>query len=349
MSLYVNTKKELSSISLNVEFNHKKGILGFLGASGSGKSMSLKCIAGLDKPEEGKIILNDTILFDSEKNISVSCKNRKVGFLFQNYALFPNMTVEENIKLGLLNMKKSNINNRVNKYINRFGLSGLEKNYPWQLSGGQQQRVALARALITSPDILLLDEPFSALDHHLRHNMEKELLSILDNYDGTVIFVTHDIEEAYRVCDNIIVYDNGSALDIRDKKSLFNVPKSLAEARLTGCQNISNIKIIGDSIVYAEDWGYEYIINSSYNIKDINYIGIREHNIKLCNNKTVPNTFPFIVENIIENPFDYTIYLKNPNKVTSNLINFRLNKDLITFSKGDLLYLTFSTDDLFLF
>ncbi|MBN1075440.1 ATP-binding cassette domain-containing protein [Clostridium botulinum] len=349
MSLYVNIKKELSSISLNVEFNHKKGILGFLGASGSGKSMSLKCIAGLDKPEQGKIILNDTILFDSEKNISVSCKNRKIGFLFQNYALFPNMTVEENIKVGLLNSKKANINNLVNKYINRFGLSGLEKNYPWQLSGGQQQRVALARALITSPDILLLDEPFSALDHHLRHNMEKELLSILENYDGTVIFVTHDIEEAYRVCDNIIVYDNGSALNLRDKNSLFINPQSLAEARLTGCKNISHIKIIDNNKIYAEDWGHEYIIKSNFDINNISYIGIREHNITLCNDKNSANTFPFMVENIIENPFDYTIYLKNPNKTTSNLINFRLTKDLINFHKGDLIYLTFSADDLFLF
>lgn len=349
MSLYVDIKKDLSSISLNVKFQHEKGILGFLGASGSGKSMSLKCIAGLDKPTKGKIILNNNTLFDSQKNISISCKNRKVGFLFQNYALFPNMTVEENIKVGLLNTKKDNINDLVNKYINRFGLKGLEKNYSWNLSGGQQQRVALARALITSPDILLLDEPFSALDHHLRHSMEKELLSILSNYQGTVIFVTHDIEEAYRVCDNILVYDKGNALSIREKNSLFNAPNSLAEARLTGCENISTITILNNNKIYAKDWGYEYIINSNCNLKDITYIGIREHNIKLCNDKTLPNTFPFVIENIIENPFDYTIYLKNPFNKTTNLINFRLNKNLMNFSKGNLLYLNFSIDDLFVF
>ncbi len=166
MSLYVDIEKDLSSFKLKVEIKQEKGTLGFLGESGSGKSMTLKCIAGLEKPTRGKIVLNDRVLFDSEKKINLSTQDRKVGFLFQNYALFPHMTVSQNIELGLLKLSKSEKKEIVARYLDILKLNGFEGRYPWQLSGGQQQRVALARALATSPDILLLDEPFSALDHH---------------------------------------------------------------------------------------------------------------------------------------------------------------------------------------
>ena len=189
MSLYVDIEKDLSSFKLKVEIKQEKGTLGFLGESGSGKSMTLKCIAGLEKPTRGKIVLNDRVLFDSEKKINLSTQDRKVGFLFQNYALFPHMTVSQNIELGLLKLSKSEKKEIVARYLDILKLNGFEGRYPWQLSGGQQQRVALARALATSPDILLLDEPFSALDHHLRSNMEKELMNMLKDYKGDILFV----------------------------------------------------------------------------------------------------------------------------------------------------------------
>ena len=197
MALYVDIEKDLSSFTLKSKFEQENGVLGFLGESGSGKSMTLKCIAGLENPSRGKIILNNRVLFDSEKKINLSAQERKVGFLFQNYALFPHMTVVENIELGLSNLQKEERNKITKEYIKRLCLEGLENRYPWQLSGGQQQRVALARALAPSPDILLLDEPFSALDYHLRGNMERELINILNDYHGDVIFVTHDREERY--------------------------------------------------------------------------------------------------------------------------------------------------------
>ena len=187
MSLFIDIKKGLSSFNLDVSMKSKGGIIGFLGASGSGKSMTLKCIAGLEKADKGKIIINDKVLFDSENKINIKTKDRKVGFLFQNYALFPHMTIKNNIEIGLDKTSKDEKNKLSANYIKKFGLEGLENRYPWQLSGGQQQRVALARALITSPDILLLDEPFSALDNHLRANMERELVEILKDYDGTVV------------------------------------------------------------------------------------------------------------------------------------------------------------------
>ena len=281
MSLYVNIEKHLSSFNLKVNFEHKSGVLGFLGASGSGKSMSLKCISGLVTPSSGKIIVNDKIFFDSEKSISLSPQKRKVGYLFQNYALFPNMNIIDNIEIGISEMKKEQKKSLSKEYIERFGLGGLEKHYPWQLSGGQQQRVALARALITSPDILLLDEPFSALDQHLRNNLEKELMSIVKDYSGNVIFVTHDIAEAYRVCDDIIVYENGVSLEKREKKDLFKFPKTLSEATLTGCKNISKAKKTGKYTIYAENWGHEYIVNDEVP-ENIEYICIRAHDIEIC-------------------------------------------------------------------
>ena len=346
--LQVDIHKNFQNFNLNVSFSEEKGVLGFLGASGSGKSLSLKCIAGLENPLKGKIILNDTVFFDSEKNINLSCQKRKVGFLFQNYALFPNMNVFENMELGLFNMSKSKKRNISSEYIERFDLKGLEKKFPYQLSGGQQQRVALARALITHPDILLLDEPFSALDNHLRINMEKELSQILKSYDGHVIFVTHDIAEAYRICDNIIVYDNGSTLDNRNKRDLFNYPKNLSEATLTGCKNISKARKIKHNIVYALDWNLEY--KFPYTVPDdITYIGIRAHLIEKKDNIDYCNTYKFRVENIIENPFDYTIYVKTCNNGNSKVITFFLDKKSLDFSIGSNVILHFSKDNLFVF
>ena len=279
MSLYIDINKELSSFNLDVSMESKGGIIGFLGASGSGKSMTLKCIAGIEKADSGKIIINDKVLFDSEKKINVKTKDRKVGFLFQNYALFPHMTIKDNIEIGLDRISKAEKNKLSSNFIKKFGLEGLEKRYPWQLSGGQQQRVALARALITSPDILLLDEPFSALDNHLRATMERELVEILKDYNGTVVFVTHDIAEAYRVCDKIIVFDSGKASNIREKNLLFENPLSFAEAKLTGCKNISKAKKLEDNLILAEDWDLK--LKCSSNNRDTDYIAIRSHNIKL--------------------------------------------------------------------
>ena len=184
------------------------------------------------------------------------------------------MTIRDNIEIGLDKLRKIEKNKLSSTYIEKFGLNGLENRYPWQLSGGQQQRVALARALITSPDILLLDEPFSALDNHLRANMERELIEILKDYDGTVVFVTHDIAEAYRVCDKIIVFDGGKASEIREKDLLFKNPLSLAEAKITGCKNISKAKIINKDFIFAKEWNlklkYQYRSNSINSSNDTN-------------------------------------------------------------------------------
>ena len=346
MSLEISIEKDLGTFKLKTSFNNNCGSLGFLGESGSGKSMCLKCIAGLESPDKGKIIINDKILFDSEKKINIPPQERKIGYLFQNYALFPNMTIEENLSIALKNLSKQEKKNLCNEYIEKFHLTGLNKRYPWQLSGGQQQRVALARALITSPEILLLDEPFSALDHHLRHSMEKELLNTLKDYSGDIIFVTHDIEECYRVCSNILVFNKGIALNKRDKDDLFNFPKSLVEAKLTGCKNISKVKKISDNKVYAIDWGYEFILNH-YVPENIGYMGIRSHNILVADVNSSVNVFTFQVSDILENPFDITISLNSP--LATGNINIKLKKENFDLKIGSMIKLEFPKEHIFFF
>ena len=349
--LKMNIEKKLPSFNLTVNFITDKKILGFLGASESGKSMSLRCIAGLETPSSGEIILNNRTLYNSTNNINLKCQKRNVGFLFQNYALMPNMNVLENIKLGVITKKdKEQINSLTEEYISRFNLEGLEKKYPWQLSGGQQQRVALARALIRNPDILLLDEPFSALDHHLRLNMEKELTTLLKDYTGHVVFVTHDIAEAYRICDEIIVFDSGKALCNKDKKLLFSNPSTLTEAKITGCKNISSIKILDKNTIYAEAWGFTLYVNSLQMNDTPSYVGIRAHFIDVLksNNENLNNVNSFTVENIMENPFDLTIYVKSNND-TKGLITFFLEKEDLFFKVGDIINLHFSENNLFTF
>ena len=348
MSLYIDIEKQFPSFKLKVNFESKNGVLGLLGESGSGKSMTLKCISGLVTPDKGKIILNEKVFFDSEKNINLSPQIRNTGYLFQNYALFPTMKIKDNIKIGLANMTKDNQNLLMKKYIKKFSLLGLEDRYPWQLSGGQMQRVALARSLITSPDILLLDEPFSALDMHLRNNMEKELLSIIKDFNKNVIFVTHNIGEAYRICDEIIVYENGRSLKKRNKHELFSNPKTLSETKLTGCKNISKALKTSDNRIMAEDFGYEFVFDEK--IPDnISYLCIRSHNMNISKNINSTNTYPYIISDIIENPFDYTLYIKKDLRSNNKPIEFIISKDKFDYKIGDILYIEFVKDKMFYF
>lgn len=348
MSIKLNIKKNLSSFNLDVSFEHESGVLGFLGASGCGKSMTLKALSGLITPSSGSIIVNDEVFFNSEKKINLSPQKRKTGYLFQNYALFPTMTIRENIEIGMLKLNDSEKNKISSNYIERLNLNGLEDRYPWQLSGGQMQRVALARALASNPETLLLDEPFSALDMHLRSNMEKELMSILKDFKGNVVFVTHDINEAYRICDEIIVYDNGKALQKKNKEDLFNKPSSLSEAVLTGCKNICTAVKKGNHRILAIDYGYEYTVLGQ--IPDnLNKLCIRAHNIEICHDNKDINTYPFIITKIIENPFDFTIYAQNPNDRNSKNVEFNISKKEMNFKYEDIIYLKFPPESIFYF
>lgn len=198
--LEVQIYKKLAEFDLGASFQVDDNILGLMGASGSGKSMTLKCIAGIETPDQGRIVLNNRVLFDSEKKINVPIQKRNVGYMFQSYALFPNMNVYENISVGLRARKVKDVDIVVQKVMQQFRVFELASRYPKQLSGGQRQRVALARLMAYEPDVLLLDEPFSALDEDLKEDLLQELKSELQ-ISKPVIFVSHDKEEVNYLCD----------------------------------------------------------------------------------------------------------------------------------------------------
>ena len=245
--LEVSFTKSIGNFSLYSSFSSSKGILGILGSSGSGKSLNLKCIAGLFTPETGRISLNGKDLFNGDKGINIPPRKRNIGYVFQNYALFPHLTVCQNITYGVHKLKKSTRQEKVNEMINKMQLSGLQDHYPFQLSGGQQQRAALARTLITQPELLLLDEPFSALDSHISRLLENELLGLIrNNYDGIVLLVTHNIDEAYRLCDRIVIFDHGKTLQIGGKEEIIASPANLSAARITGCNNFLEVDKVAE-------------------------------------------------------------------------------------------------------
>ena len=198
--LEVQIYKKLAEFDLDISFQVNDNILGLMGASGSGKSMTLKCIAGIETPDQGRIVLNDRVSFDSEKKINVPIQKRNVGYMFQSYALFPNMNVYENISVGLRARKVKDVDIVVQKVMQQFRIFELASRYPKQLSGGQRQRVALARLMAYEPDVLLLDEPFSALDEDLKEDLLRELKSELQ-ISKPVVFVSHNKEEVNELCD----------------------------------------------------------------------------------------------------------------------------------------------------
>ncbi len=307
--LSIAIQKQLPNFSLSVNFSAGELPLGLLGASGSGKSMTLRCIAGLETPSSGRIVLNGRILFDSQKKINLPSAQRRIGFLFQNYALFPHMTVVQNIAFGLQALPKAECDRRVAQQIFLMQLQGLERRYPDQLSGGQQQRVALARALAPEPETLLLDEPFSALDAHLRHQMEKQLTSLLNHYHGVTLFVTHNLEEAYRICDKLLVFSDGEAIAEGHKCEIFERPVSLVAAQLTGCKNFSRARSISQQEIEALDWNCSLQLIEPMP-EPLEYVGIRAHHLAFVEDASQENTFPTWLAHTSEAPHRMTLYLK---------------------------------------
>ena len=347
MSLYVDIKKSLGNFKLNVQFEAENETLALLGASGCGKSMTLKCIAGIEKPDSGQIILNGKVLFDSAKKISLSPQRRKTGYLFQNYALFPNMTVEENIAVAI-HLGKAEKGKLIDEKVKRFFLEGLEKQYPSQLSGGQQQRVALARIFASQPDILMLDEPFSALDSYLRWQLEQEMSTVIKDFKGTTLYVSHNRDEVYRICDRIAVVSNGEIEVISEKWDLFKQPKTLASSLLTGCKNISKAKKISDNIVEAKAWGIE-IETAEKDMEDVNYIGIRAHYFEHCNDLKEKNAFEFEIVQEIEDTFSLIFMIRAKNSAdNAELIRWEISKEKWNSKKSMPLYLRIEPKNIFL-
>ena len=334
MSVFVDIEKTLGSFFLKVKFEAENETLALLGASGCGKSMTLKCIAGIEKPDKGRIIVDGVTLFDSEKKINLSPQERRVGFLFQNYALFPNMTVLQNIQAGAKREKKKEKREEtVYRILESFGLKELSDRYPSQLSGGQQQRVALARILVSAPRILLLDEPFSALDNHLRFRLEQEVRELIRSFGKTVLLVSHDRDEGFRMSDRIAVMNDGKVEVCGEKGSVFADPKTRTGAVLTGCKNISRLERRGESSVFAVDWGIELSVNLGQKpsqslrmeLENYHYVGIRMHDIGTGQGV---NTFRCQVVEEVESPFSYVIMLRPAGTKAETLLGWEMDKDI---------------------
>ena len=253
-ALRVEIEKQLDGLRLEAAFDADARALALLGASGSGKSMTLRCIAGIEKPDRGVIRLNGRTLFDSAAHINLPPQQRRVGYVFQKYALFSHMTVEENIAAGMRRMTRTQRAQAVLKQMRAFQLEDLKGRYPGTLSGGPQQRVAIARALAAEPEALLLDEPLSALDSFLRWQVEGQMQAYLQAYAGNVIYVSHNRDEAYRLCQRIAILDAGRIAVIGDKRDVFAHPRTRAAAAITGCETIVSARAAGAYRVYVEAW-----------------------------------------------------------------------------------------------
>ena len=325
MSLHVDIRKQLGSFRLDVDFAAENGVTSLLGASGCGKSMTLKCIAGVEKPDEGHIELDGTVLFDSKQHINLPPQKRRVGYLFQNYALFPNMTVRQNILCGLNREKDKRVKeHRLNEMLRLMQLEGLENHKPAQLSGGQQQRTALARILVSDPRLLLLDEPFSALDGHLRDSLKIELRDLLTRFGREVLMVTHDRGEAYNMSQSIAVMDRGRLLCVKPTKELFADPGSVQASILTGCKNNIPARRVDAHTVEVPDWGVR--LTTKQEVREgLRAIGIRAH---YFSPDARQNRFPVRFVEEMEEPFEFILQFRyKGQKEDSPPVWWRLPKD----------------------
>ena len=302
MALLVDIEKRLGQFQLRMKFEAGDAAMALLGASGCGKSMTLKCIAGVERPDRGRIVLDGVTLFDSERGIDLPPQKRRVGYLFQSYALFPNMTVERNIACALRGRRDPAA---VGEAIRAMRLEGLENKRPHQLSWGQQQRTALVRILVNEPELILLDEPFSAVDSHLRAQLEGEIRRVIRQFGKTVILVSHDREEAFRLAERIAIMRAGQIEQNGPRELVFARPRTVNAARLTGCQNISRAEAAGGDRIRAADWGITLAVPSG--IGEMEFVGIHARDVRLGGGE---NAVECRVTEIIQNPFSQTVLLQ---------------------------------------
>jgi len=305
----IELEKALKNFSLQLAFESGDGAVGLLGASGAGKSMTLRMIAGIVEPDKGRIVLNGRVLYDSEKGRNISAARRRIGVVFQDFALFPHMTVAENIGFGLSALPQEERQERIETQLESMHIAELAGRYPSEISGGQRQRVAIARCMATRPDALLFDEPFASLDPHLRRRMEEQLRETLAGYEGAVIFVTHDMEEAFRFCSDLLVLDAGRVIASGEKHELFERPPTVAAAQLTGCKNIAPAWRAASNRITVGAWNCE-LETAGPVPHTITHVGLRSHQVILQPARRDVNTFPCWLVSTSEAPHEMTLYLR---------------------------------------
>jgi molybdate transport system ATP-binding protein len=241
--LEVRVVKRLPGFTLDVEWTAGEGVAVLFGPSGAGKTLTLQCLAGLLRPDAGRIVVDGRVLFDAD-TVDVAPQARRVGYVFQGYALFPHLSVADNVGFGLRDRPRAEREARTARVLERLGLAALATRSPRELSGGQRQRVALGRALAIDPALLLLDEPLSALDAPLRQALRDELRAILRDWGTAAVLVTHDVTEAYRLADHMVVYDAGRVVQAAPRGELLWQPASEAVARIMGIRNVLHGEVV---------------------------------------------------------------------------------------------------------
>ncbi len=345
MALSVDIKKRLGNFLLNVKFEVENEKLALLGSSGCGKSVTLRCMAGIMTPDEGHIELDGQVFFDSERKISLSPQKRHVGYLFQQYALFPNMTVERNIAVAVREHDKRK--EVTSEMLRVFQLEDAAKKRPQELSGGQQQRTALARILAAKPGLLLLDEPFSALDSYLRYQLELELMDTLSKFDGNVIWVSHDRGEVFRNCARVCVIDSGKSESVVTMDALFHDPGTESAARLSGCKNFVSA-IPENSAVKISDWQLNLQCGRPVP-ENVNSVGLRAHCFRFAS-QGEENAISCKVDRVIEDVFSIILMLCPECSLSgAPLIRMETSKEL-WLSQADKAYVkvTISPQDILL-
>lgn len=321
MMLSVDIRKKLGNFQLDVQFETGMETMALLGASGCGKSVTLRCIAGIMTPDEGKIVLDGVTLFDSTQKINLPPQKRQVGYLFQQYALFPNMTVRQNIAAAVAD--KTQRERVTAQKLRRFRLEDVAHKRPHQISGGQQQRTALARILASGPKAILLDEPLSALDSYLREQLEGELCQTLNAFMGPVLWVSHDRGEVFRNCRRICVLDQGQSQGTYTPHRLFREPETEAAARLSGCSNLAPAVRCGDQVSLPQ-WGLTLHCGNAIP-SDLRIAGIRARQLVPAS-EAEENAFSCVILQVIQD-ISSTILLLRPEDAAPDSPPMRMELD----------------------
>jgi molybdate transport system ATP-binding protein len=355
--LKANFLKNLEHFNLELDFSLDEGkSLALFGRSGSGKSLTLRLIAGLLEPEKGYISLDSSVLLDTDQKINIPPQKRQVGFVFQNYALFPHLTVAENISYGVPKEQKTSREKIVQRLLSEMHLKQFVDRYPSQLSGGQQQRVALARTLAAQPKLLLLDEPFSALDTELRRELEELLIHFRETHNIPIILVTHNLEEAYRLCDILAIIDNGEILQMGNKDEIIRTPLNPDVAKKIGARNIWQ----GQIIARTDNGGVIEVPILGKNLRadylpatDSVWIGIRPAEAILWAGAQpeIPNTFPVYPKHETRGVQSHTLHVTldedSPLGKKNNPFTFEIEVPHHRYTEGPY-FVTFPPDKLFI-
>ena len=313
--LEIKIERALPGFNLKVDLVVQKEILSILGPSGCGKTMTLLCIAGLIKPDRGFVKLDGRTLFNSDSNTFMPTRDRNIGFVFQNYALFPHLTVAENIAYGLHGLSASKIADKVSELLELIHIPALKDRYPAELSSGQQQRVALARAIAPEPAALLLDEPFSALDTYRKERLEYELLALKQYYRGPILFVTHDLEQGYKMSERMAIFDHGRIIQCAKKHEVVKNPVNHTAARLTGFKNLIRGKVVSIDNSYLQIFIPEFKKalqatlpeNTNYAINQPVVLGIKPEDLALKDQPDF-NCIDCIFDSLVESVSDLNYF-----------------------------------------